>query len=641
MPDNYTDVFGGQNRSPAQLDYVFYEISEDITLEWPFLAPDGAYIAPNKIDIEPTAGGLRVFLPSAMNVSVGQDILIRNVGASSIKIVDPSGGTIIDVASGEQWFLWLTDTSTIDGEWGSVQFGAGVSNANAAALAGAGLKAVVTRLDQNLVTTTLAGNYAITASDRATVIRNNGGVVIYTVADAAVLGIGWFCYVSNGGSGAITVDPNGAQTIDGASTKSYSPGESSIIFSDGANLFTIGYGRSLLSIVSGTTINTTGGTSNLTSVQIAAQVQNWTGALVSNAIFDYQGAVGYWFVYNNTSGAFSVTARVGGLDSGVAVPQGSFSIIRSDGANMTAAFTAAAGTVTSVGTTVGELTGGPITTTGTLGLANTAVVPGTYGSATSFPNVTLDAKGRATAASSVPLGTAAFANTGSGAGQVVLLDSAGLIPSVNGGVPTAAIMDFGGSTLPAGWIWAAGTIGNAASGATNRANADTLNLYTVIWNTYANAQAPVSGGRGVSAAADFAANKTITVMDYRGRFRAGRDTMGAFGAANRITGLTAAPNGNTMGAIGGLQVDSTPVTVTSVTGGIVGSGSTVGSVTGPNDGIIVFAAGGAGAASQDGHMHGIPALTVNVTGTFSGSGSGTASYSPMPPFMLNNVIIKL
>jgi hypothetical protein len=70
------------------------------------------------------------------------------------------------------------------------------------------------------------------------------------------------------------------------------------------------------------------------------------------------------------------------------------------------------------------------------------------------------------------------------------------------------------------------TIGNAASGATERANADTVNLFTYLWDNLSNTLAPVSGGHGASAAADFAANKTITLLDMRGASLVGVDDMG-------------------------------------------------------------------------------------------------------------------
>lgn len=70
------------------------------------------------------------------------------------------------------------------------------------------------------------------------------------------------------------------------------------------------------------------------------------------------------------------------------------------------------------------------------------------------------------------------------------------------------------------------TIGSATSGATERAHADTEDLYGFLWSNLSDSFAPVSGGRGGSAAADFAANKAMQLPDRRGMGLAGYDTMG-------------------------------------------------------------------------------------------------------------------
>jgi hypothetical protein len=71
------------------------------------------------------------------------------------------------------------------------------------------------------------------------------------------------------------------------------------------------------------------------------------------------------------------------------------------------------GTVTNVATGTG-LTGGPITTTGTIALANTAVTAATYGTASSVSQVTIDAQGRITSASNVAIAIANTAVSGLG-----------------------------------------------------------------------------------------------------------------------------------------------------------------------------------------------------------------------------------
>lgn len=81
------------------------------------------------------------------------------------------------------------------------------------------------------------------------------------------------------------------------------------------------------------------------------------------------------------------------------------------------------------------------------------------------------------------------------------------------------------------------TIGNAGSGATY-ANANALNLYTLLWSNVSNSFAPVTGGRGANPAGDFAAGKPIAFIRVLGRAL-------AIGGAG--SGLTSRALGQTFG----------------------------------------------------------------------------------------------
>ena len=109
------------------------------------------------------------------------------------------------------------------------------------------------------------------------------------------------------------------------------------------------------------------------------------------------------------------------------------------------------GTVTNVATGTG-LTGGPITTTGTISLANTSVTAGTYGDANNVPQIVVDAQGRITSAGNVAIYTA-------------------------GGVTNVAT----GTGLTGGPITTTGTISlaNTAVGAGSYGSANTVATFTV------------------------------------------------------------------------------------------------------------------------------------------------------------------
>jgi microcystin-dependent protein len=108
-----------------------------------------------------------------------------------------------------------------------------------------------------------------------------------------------------------------------------------------------------------------------------------------------------------------------------------------------------------------------------------------------------------------------------------------------------------GTGAHSGWVRSNGrTIGSATSGATERANADTEELFLYLW--LADSNLSVSGGRGVSGAADWAANKTIALPDWRGRVIAGMDDMGA-SAASVLTSSYFGGDGTVLGTAGGSQ----------------------------------------------------------------------------------------
>lgn len=99
-----------------------------------------------------------------------------------------------------------------------------------------------------------------------------------------------------------------------------------------------------------------------------------------------------------------------------------------------------------------------------------------------------------------------------------------------------------------GFVRAAGrTIGNAASGAAERANADCEALFLLLWAQ--DSTLTVSGGRGANAASDFAAGKTIALPDARLR-----GLIGLAGMGNTTSTLIVADafdnseNGTTLGA---------------------------------------------------------------------------------------------
>lgn len=198
---------------------------------------------------------------------------------------------------------------------------------------------------------------------------------------------------------------------------------------------------------------------------------------------------------------------------------------------------------------------------------------------------------------------------------------------------------YGTGPLP-GFVRANGlTIGNASSGASERANADTQALFIYLCGTDANlVMTPARSGNCLS---DYNANKQLQLPDTRGRVIAGLDDMGN-SAAGRLTSVGLGVSSTTLGNAGASETytlatsNLPPYTPSGTIGGtgISGSGFQFNSST------ITISTGGSNTVGLASNVQ------VSINGnqySFTGSAQGGTStpFSRVQPTILMTTYIKL
>lgn len=179
------------------------------------------------------------------------------------------------------------------------------------------------------------------------------------------------------------------------------------------------------------------------------------------------------------------------------------------------------------------------------------------------------------------------------------------------------------------------TVGSASSGGTERANADTEALFEYLWGVDSNLT--VSSGRGASAAADFAANKTITLPDCRGRVVAGLDDMGN-SAASRLTSTYFGTTTTTLGAA------STTTDHTTLVTGNLPPYTPSGTISNLNGGAFVNGLQLSGCCIGNGGSNsGAQAGAISISSTFTGTAQGGTStpFANVQPTILMTYYFKL
>lgn len=329
----YTDVFGGANIVPSDVSYQAIALDADLTLTWPEETSTTGTPTSKIMDVT-ASGAYTITLPDATGASPGETILINNVGATTFYVEDAAGGAVLTSAAGNVWQAYLTDNATAAGVWKVLQYGSLASAYNAASLAGTGIVAVGTTLSQSMPVTEISTNYSASTTDRAKVFNWTGAAGTFTLPSPITVGSNWFCYIRNSGSGALSVDPAGAVTIDGASSKSFQPGESATVVTDGTSYYTVGFGQAATFTFDYTSINIAGtGDYTLTGSELNRIAYRFTGLLTGNRNVIVPSTVQQYWVTNDTTGAFTLTIKVSG-QPGVQLDQNQSAIFYCDGTDV-------------------------------------------------------------------------------------------------------------------------------------------------------------------------------------------------------------------------------------------------------------------------------------------------------------------
>ena len=381
MTNTYTQIFGGSTIYPSDVSYLALSLTADTVLEWPLESSVTNRPAASIIDITPT-GAYSIFLPPADQTGTGQTILFNNLGPSTVTVKNSIGGTILSIAQGEQWQIYLANNTTPAGTWRTFRYGAATAQAQASALAGYGLTATGSTLSQSTPVTLFNNNYTAGAPDRAKMFVWTGGLGTLTLPTASSVGSDWFVAVRNGGTGNLVIDPQGLETINGAPALTLAPGDSATAVTDGANWYTLGLGQSAVFAFDYTSINVAGlsGNYQLTGSELNRIAYQFTGALAGNIEIVVPKTTQQYWVYNNTTGgSYTLRVKTNTQTPGVLVQRGARAILYCNGSDVVDAETGG------IATPVAILDGGTGATTAggaLINLGGTAVGTALFTAAT-------------------------------------------------------------------------------------------------------------------------------------------------------------------------------------------------------------------------------------------------------------------
>lgn len=330
---SFNSPFSGNVVQPTDVSFAEYTTSTSIELQWPINSEPNVAYAARIMQVDAVVGGLTITMPPANQTSIGTDALIRNIGANTFTVLDYFGNTIIAIAAGQAQYIYVTDNPTPAGTWGVIAFGAGTSSSDAATLAGAGLVAQSTTLNQSHPSSYIADGDAFVASDRAQMHIWNGGAGVITLPLVTDVGDNWFVMVRNAGTGTLTINTSAGQLFDNNTTKIFQPGDSAFIVCTGTDYLSVGYGQGTDFAFSALSYVVASGTYTLTANEASNTIQEFQGTLVGSVTVVYPPVVNLYVISNQTSAGGNTLTVKTATGTGVVIPPASQVTVICDGVN--------------------------------------------------------------------------------------------------------------------------------------------------------------------------------------------------------------------------------------------------------------------------------------------------------------------
>jgi hypothetical protein len=336
----YTNVFTGSTIYPDEISLTKLDLLSDVQMYWPLEGQPNTPVVSRIIQIDSSdQDDWSIIMPPANLTGNGQTVLFNNLSGFDVLVKDFDGNQIVSMPNDTEWQTYISDNTTQAGVWKVYQFGAATSTANASALAGDGIKAIGSTLNQSMDVNGFLYSFTLVDTDRAMFYNweGSGAGVIVTLPDSSVVGGDWYVQLRNSGDNSITVDPIGSDTINADSSLIMQPGDSCFVSSNGVGgFFTIGLGQNPVFAFDYTVIDVTGAADYvLAGSELNRIAYQFTGTMGASFSVVVPATVQQYWVYDNTSaGAYTLSIKAVGQVSPLNLVRGDRILTFCDGTDV-------------------------------------------------------------------------------------------------------------------------------------------------------------------------------------------------------------------------------------------------------------------------------------------------------------------